>query len=293
MSPDTAWYLTEMMQAVVEKGGTGTRANFGRPIAGKTGTTQHGIQGYKGKGIKDAWFVGYTPEWTAAVWMGYDKTDVKHVLKRGGSDAAALFAKVMKPAMQGVDKDSFKRPKGAKEDKPLAKVSNVLATYIPEESKAQISWDPLDEPNMTYEVFRKGSGEAEFSRYAEAGTLTIVDDFTVFPGMTYEYYVVAIDTSSGTKRDKSGIAKLVIPEVPIESPIPTEPTETIPPTDPSGEVTPTDGGIPTPETSLPPLETEQPGTGEVEGGEVPEVPAGSFVPQSTSESGEESIGIGN
>ena len=46
----------------VVEGGTGTAAAFGKPAAGKTGTTQDN---------KDAWFVGYTPELTAAVWMGY------------------------------------------------------------------------------------------------------------------------------------------------------------------------------------------------------------------------------
>ena len=44
------------------EGGTGTAADFGKPAAGKTGTTQDN---------RDAWFVGYTPKLTAAVWMGY------------------------------------------------------------------------------------------------------------------------------------------------------------------------------------------------------------------------------
>ena len=51
-----------LLPAGVVHGGTGTAADFGKPIAGKTGTTQDN---------KDAWFVGYTPKLTAAVWMGY------------------------------------------------------------------------------------------------------------------------------------------------------------------------------------------------------------------------------
>ncbi len=46
----------------VVRAGTGVRAGIGRPVAGKTGTTQNHW---------DAWFVGYTPELTAAVWVGY------------------------------------------------------------------------------------------------------------------------------------------------------------------------------------------------------------------------------
>ena len=53
--------VTHSLQGVIDHG-TGTRANIGRPAAGKTGTTSDN---------KDAWFVGYVPRLTAAVWMGY------------------------------------------------------------------------------------------------------------------------------------------------------------------------------------------------------------------------------
>jgi membrane peptidoglycan carboxypeptidase len=61
--PRVARLLTGMMQEVVRTG-TGTRAALpGRPAAGKTGTTQ---------AARDAWFVGYTADYVAGVWMGYD-----------------------------------------------------------------------------------------------------------------------------------------------------------------------------------------------------------------------------
>ncbi|NNL48451.1 MAG: PBP1A family penicillin-binding protein [Acidimicrobiia bacterium] len=53
--------VTTALTQVVERG-TGVRANIGRPVAGKTGTSQD---------HKDAWFVGYTPQLSAAVWVGY------------------------------------------------------------------------------------------------------------------------------------------------------------------------------------------------------------------------------
>ena len=57
--------VTYALEGVVQRG-TGTAANFGRPVAGKTGTAQN---------YQDAWFCGYTPQLAACVWMGYPKTE--------------------------------------------------------------------------------------------------------------------------------------------------------------------------------------------------------------------------
>jgi penicillin-binding protein 1A len=61
ISAALAWQVTDILKGVI-RGGTGTRANIGRPAAGKTGTNQS---------YRDAWFVGYTPQLAVAVWMGY------------------------------------------------------------------------------------------------------------------------------------------------------------------------------------------------------------------------------
>jgi membrane peptidoglycan carboxypeptidase len=57
--------VTDVLQGVIGNG-TGTGADIGRPAAGKTGTAQAN---------RDAWFVGYVPKLTAAVWMGYTNND--------------------------------------------------------------------------------------------------------------------------------------------------------------------------------------------------------------------------
>ncbi|MFD0958929.1 PBP1A family penicillin-binding protein [Paenibacillus chungangensis] len=222
MSPETAWYLTEMMQAVVEKGGSGQSAAFGRQLAGKTGTTQHGIPGYTGSGIRDAWFVGYTPEWTAAVWMGYDNTDKDHVLKKGSPQAAAFFAKVMRPAMEHVDKGSFKRPDNIKEQKPPAAVTGFQAAYVEQGVIVELSWDASEESNVSYEVYRREVGVTAYSLFTEA-VLPKVTDMTVFPGKTYEYYVVAHDSASNLRSANSAAiaveipdGDLGIPEIPLD-----------------------------------------------------------------------------
>lgn len=263
MSPETAYYLTEMMQTVVQKGGTGSRAAFNRPLAGKTGTTQHGIPNYKGSGIRDAWFVGYTPEWTAAVWMGYDKTDKDHILKTGSSQAAAMFSKVMRSAMKNVPQSSFNKPQGIKENKPPAAITNFNAIFIPEEMKVQLSWDPYQDGKVTYQVYRKEASESEFIRFVDSLTSTGVDDMSAFPGMTYEYYVVAYDAENDLESAPSQKITVVIPETEIIPDIPMEPD----PLDPNGgEISPPlegDGGEATPEPTgdmeLPEV-TLEPGT---------------------------------
>lgn len=88
MSEQTAYQMTEMMQRVVQDG-TGKKAKINRPVAGKTGTTQSGYKGISSN--RDVWFVGYTPEWTAAVWMGYDKPSKTHLLKNSSPLAAAFW----------------------------------------------------------------------------------------------------------------------------------------------------------------------------------------------------------
>jgi penicillin-binding protein 2A len=90
--------MTAMLRGVVNDG-TGKRAQMNRPVAGKTGTTQLDIPGVSRKANRDLWFVGYTPEWTAAVWMGFDRSDQDNYMTAGSGTAAAMFSTVMRSAL--------------------------------------------------------------------------------------------------------------------------------------------------------------------------------------------------
>jgi penicillin-binding protein 1A len=102
--------VTYALQGVVH-GGTGTGAFFGKPIAGKTGTTEDN---------KDAWFVGFTPNgYTTAVWMGYENPPgqptryMKSVHGRvvfGGTFPATIWNKYMKTITDGMDVGTFTDP---------------------------------------------------------------------------------------------------------------------------------------------------------------------------------------
>ncbi|MCX7723816.1 MAG: PBP1A family penicillin-binding protein [Thermodesulfovibrio sp.] len=101
ISPEVSAIITEMLKDVVIYG-TGTRANIGRPVAGKTGTSND---------FKDAWFIGYTPQLVAGVWVGYD--DMRKSLgqgEAGGRVAAPIWAQFMKEALSKTQPQDFVFP---------------------------------------------------------------------------------------------------------------------------------------------------------------------------------------
>jgi penicillin-binding protein 1A len=93
VEPDVARTMTSMLQDVVERG-TGTPARaLGRPAAGKTGTTND---------FTDAWFIGFTPEITAGVWVGYDDKSVSLGKPETGAIAALpIWLEFMQGALDG------------------------------------------------------------------------------------------------------------------------------------------------------------------------------------------------
>jgi membrane peptidoglycan carboxypeptidase len=93
---EEAGVLNAALQRVIGQG-TGQAAGLGRPVAGKTGTTENNI---------DAWFVGYVPQVATAVWVGYDPqqpmTDVHDRSVTGGSYPAAIFGDLMRAGLADV-----------------------------------------------------------------------------------------------------------------------------------------------------------------------------------------------
>lgn len=97
----SAFLLTDMMKGVLTNG-TGAAANIGRPAAGKTGTTND---------YKDAWFVGFTPDLVAAVWMGNDNAGLLDGIT-GGSTPATIWRSFMLEAAAKYPVRDFARPSG-------------------------------------------------------------------------------------------------------------------------------------------------------------------------------------
>lgn len=101
MKPTTAYLITSMLKDVILYG-TGTNARLNRPAAGKTGTSDQGV---------DLWFAGYTPDLVGVVWIGYDQ-DRPMPYEFGGRYPAFIWQQVMSEALKNTPARDFQRPPG-------------------------------------------------------------------------------------------------------------------------------------------------------------------------------------
>jgi penicillin-binding protein 1A len=108
LDPMTAYQITSMMEGVVLRGtaaSVGFQKEVGKPIAGKTGTTSD---------YKDAWFIGFTPDIVAGVYIGYDKPRTLGRGETGGALAAPVVKNFMKVALADKPAVPFRVPPGIK-----------------------------------------------------------------------------------------------------------------------------------------------------------------------------------
>jgi penicillin-binding protein 1A len=107
IDPMTAYQITSIMEGVVQRGTATVLRELGRPVAGKTGTTND---------WKDAWFVGFTPDLAVGVYIGYDKPrSLGHgVAATGGRLAAPVVRDFLKAALADKPPVPFRVPPGIK-----------------------------------------------------------------------------------------------------------------------------------------------------------------------------------
>ena len=118
VSAGTAYVMTSMLESVINEGTGYPNAKIGRPAAGKTGTTSD---------FRDAWFVGYTPDLVAAVWIGND--DYRPMNESyGGNIPARIWARFMKAALAKTPKHDFVFPRG--EVKKIALCSGRTEVFL-------------------------------------------------------------------------------------------------------------------------------------------------------------------
>jgi penicillin-binding protein 1A len=156
IDPTTAYLVTNLLKSVVQEG-TGRGAQvIGKPLAGKTGTTNNYI---------DAWFVGYAPSLVTGVWVGYDNSQASLGNKETGARAALpIWINVMAKALEGKPVEDFT----STDDVVFVKIdpeSGLLAR----EGAGEVYTD----------VFRRGS---EPTQYADSVKKSKTDFFSLDQG---------------------------------------------------------------------------------------------------------------
>ncbi|MBI3085487.1 MAG: PBP1A family penicillin-binding protein, partial [candidate division NC10 bacterium] len=101
MRPETAYVLVNVMKGVVERGTAARARVLKRPLAGKTGTTSEAT---------DVWFIGFTPDLVAGVWVGYDVKRSLGPAETGGRLALPLWIAFMQKILPDLPPEDFKPP---------------------------------------------------------------------------------------------------------------------------------------------------------------------------------------
>jgi penicillin-binding protein 1A len=142
VSPQTAFLSTSMLEDVV-KHGTGWRARaLKRPVAGKTGTTNE---------YNDAWFIGYTPELIASVWVGFDKIRSLGKNETGSKAAAPIWVSFMKKAVAELSAFSSSRQRGKGQTFPIP---DGIVTAVIDPSTGLLA---TNESEKMVEFFKEGT----------------------------------------------------------------------------------------------------------------------------------------
>jgi penicillin-binding protein 1A len=105
IDPMTAYQITSMMEGVVQRGTATVVRQVGKPVAGKTGTTND---------EKDVWFVGFSPDIAVGVYLGYDKPKDMGRGATGGQMAAPIVTEFLKVALADKPAVPFRVPAGIK-----------------------------------------------------------------------------------------------------------------------------------------------------------------------------------
>jgi penicillin-binding protein 1A len=140
-SPQLSYVLVNMMKGVVRRGTGAYTSRLKRPIAGKTGTSQDS---------KDMWFIGMTPDLTAAAWMGYD--DMSSLTMQdwtGGGTVVPWWTEIMEAVLKEQPVRDFQVPEGV-----------VFVTVDRDTGKLALPTCPAK--NKMLEAFIKGTEPKEF-----------------------------------------------------------------------------------------------------------------------------------
>jgi penicillin-binding protein 1A len=153
ISEETAFVMTDLLQAVIKEG-TGWRARaLKRPAAGKTGTTND---------LRDAWFIGFTPKLVTGVWVGYDDRRPMGKGETGSRAASPIWLYFMSEVLKDTPVEDFQVPEGVVFSKIDAK-TGLLASPHSEKTVFQ-AFREGQEP-MDYTPKPKSAKTGQFTQF--------------------------------------------------------------------------------------------------------------------------------
>ena len=118
LDPITSYQIASMLEGVVQRGTAAQASSLGRPLGGKTGTTND---------YRSAWFVGFSPDVVVGVFVGFDDNRSLGNNETGAVDAVPIFIDFMQTALKGTPVHDFKPPRDAK----FAMVNGIREAFKP------------------------------------------------------------------------------------------------------------------------------------------------------------------
>jgi penicillin-binding protein 1A len=157
LDPMSAFQMVSIMEGVVQSGTAQRLKVLGRPIAGKTGTTND---------YKDAWFVGFTPDLAVGAYLGYDQPTSMGHGETGGTLVAPIIRDFLREALKDVPPVPFRAPPGIK----LVRVNHKSGLPAGPGDKSAImeAFKPGQEPAGAVAEVIEGEGEMPGDDYGAA-----------------------------------------------------------------------------------------------------------------------------
>jgi penicillin-binding protein 1A len=156
LDPLTAYQMTSILEGVVQRGTATVIKEVGKPLAGKTGTTND---------AKDVWFVGFSPDLAVGVYMGYDKPRSLGDSATAGQYAAPIFRDFMRLALKDKPATPFRVPAGIK----LISVDPSSGLRSSGAGSILEAFKPGTAPPDSYSVFGVSAGGAPGNVAPDAG----------------------------------------------------------------------------------------------------------------------------
>lgn len=161
--PETsAFLMASLMKGVVESGTATVVKAINRPVAGKTGTSNEEM---------DTWFIGYTPQWVAGIWVGFDLKKRIGSNETGGRVAAPIWLNFMREFLNQQDQKNYAKLA----DETKSEAERLGIAYVPPDPLEPQDFSPPEgvESYMIYKpsgMLAEGPGPGIIKEYFKKGT---------------------------------------------------------------------------------------------------------------------------